>query len=201
MNIIKRLRKEKKLTQSELAKLLNVHQTAVSQWEQERTTPDIETTKKLADFFGVTIDYLLGEETNVKPMDLGEMIQIPVYGRIPAGMPIEAIENIVDYITVPKNVIKVGDKYVALKVIGKSMYPKFIENDVVIIEVTTNCENGQDCAVYVNGYDVTLKKVIKQEHGILLQPVNPEYEAKFYPFDGEETVNIYGVVKQLIRYM
>lgn len=57
---LKQLRKEKKLSQSEMAQILNVHQTAVSQWEQGRTTPDTQTLIKIADYFQVSADYLLG---------------------------------------------------------------------------------------------------------------------------------------------
>jgi SOS-response transcriptional repressor LexA len=53
------------------------------------------------------------------------------------------------------------------------MYPKYFEEDTVIVLRQPECESGQDCVVYVNGYDATLKKVIKQENGIWLQPLNP----------------------------
>ncbi len=61
---LKNLRKKKKLSQTEMAKILNVHQTAVSQWEKGRTTPDMQTLIKIADYFNVSIDYLLGQEKN-----------------------------------------------------------------------------------------------------------------------------------------
>lgn len=57
---IKALRQSKGLSQAELAALLNVHQTAVSQWEKGRTTPDLHLLTQMADLFGVTTDYLLG---------------------------------------------------------------------------------------------------------------------------------------------
>ena len=59
MNRIKELRLKNKISQTKLAKALNVHQTAVSQWEQGRTSPDMETLPKIADFFGVSTDYIL----------------------------------------------------------------------------------------------------------------------------------------------
>lgn len=60
---LKQLRKEKNLSQVEMANILNVHQTAVSQWEQGRTTPDMQTLIKIADYFQVTVDYLLGKNS------------------------------------------------------------------------------------------------------------------------------------------
>lgn len=60
MNRIQKLRKDKGLSQLELAKAINVHQTAISQWETEKTNPDMTTIQILADYFNVTVDYLLG---------------------------------------------------------------------------------------------------------------------------------------------
>jgi len=65
MNRIKMLRKEKGISQLELAKALNVHQTAVSQWEMERTAPDMSVIVLLADFFSVSVDFIL-ERTDIK---------------------------------------------------------------------------------------------------------------------------------------
>lgn len=60
---LKQLRKEKNLSQVEMANILNVHQTAISQWEQGRTTPDMQTLIKIADYFQVTVDSLLGKNS------------------------------------------------------------------------------------------------------------------------------------------
>jgi repressor LexA len=116
-------------------------------------------------------------------------------------MPIEAIENIIETIDIPPEMINFSGEVVALKVSGDSMEPKFYENDIVLIQLTSDCESGQICAVYINGYDVTLKKVIKQNDGILLQPLNQKYPPTFYPYSGEESVTIYGIAKSLIRMM
>lgn len=69
MSAINDLRKKSGLSQKEFADLFNVHQTAVSQWETEKTTPDKETLIKIANYFGVSIDYLLGNtEQKEKPL-------------------------------------------------------------------------------------------------------------------------------------
>ena len=69
MNRIKELRKSRGLSQAQLAAELKVHQTAVSQWETERTDPDMESARMLSDFFGVTIDYLLGHAVVQEELD------------------------------------------------------------------------------------------------------------------------------------
>ena len=105
MNTIKELRKSKKLSQKQLADILNVHQTAVSQWEQNRTMPDIEMVKTLAEFFGVSTDYILG---NTKADDVPgvKAHRINVYGSVPAGVPIEAVQDIIDWEEIPADWVR-----------------------------------------------------------------------------------------------
>lgn len=69
MNRIREVRKAKKLSQTELAEMLHVHQTAVSQWENGKTEPDMDNLCRIADIFGVTVDYLLGVDTQSKTID------------------------------------------------------------------------------------------------------------------------------------
>lgn len=197
MNIIKELRKSRKLSQKDLAEKLNVHQTAVSQWEQNRTMPDIEMIKKLADFFEVTTDYILGNaKTDSTPGITAHRIN--VYGSVPAGIPIEAIQDIIDWEEIPSDWVKNGAKYIALKVKGNSMSPKYMDGDIVIIRIQPNCESGQDCVVFINGYDATLKRVIKNEKSIILQPLNPEFPPKSFG-ENDETITILGIVVELRR--
>ncbi|MPM79694.1 LexA repressor [bioreactor metagenome] len=80
------------------------------------------------------------------------------------------------------------------------MLPKYQDQDTVIIRLQSECETGQDCAVFVNGNDLTLLKVVKQIDGILLQPFNPNYDPKFYPYDhNNESVKILGVIVEMRR--
>ena len=81
------------------------------------------------------------------------------------------------------------------------MEPNFIEGDILIFEKTEDCENGQFCAVAVNGDDATFKKVTKTDAGIMLQPLNPDFETKFYTNDQIDSlpVQIIGVLKQIRR--
>lgn len=126
--------------------------------------------------------------------------RIKVYGSVPAGIPIEAVEDIVDWEDVPQEWIDRGDKYIGLKIKGDSMYPKYIEDDTVIVKLQPDCESGQDAIVYVNGYDATLKRVIKQQDGIMLQPLNSEYTPRFYSYAPEEPeIRILGIVVEIRR--
>jgi len=103
-------------------------------------------------------------------------IKIPVLGFIKAGVPIEAQEDIIEYIDIPKEWTKGNKKYYGLKISGDSMYPNYNENDTVIFLQTNDVQHGKDCAVMVNCTECTFKKVYINEQGIILQPYN-----NFYP--------------------
>ncbi len=107
-------------------------------------------------------------------------IKIPVLGKVPAGIPIEAIEDILGYEELPASMLRNGENYFALKVDGDSMYPDYKTGDIIIIRQQNDCNSGDDCIVMVNGDDATFKRVIKQEKSIILKPLNNEYEPYYF---------------------
>ena len=119
---------------------------------------------------------------------VSENTKVPVLGRIIAGIPLEAINDIIDYEEIPKAMARLGE-YFGLQVRGNSMEPRIKEDDVVIVRKQSDIENGDIAVVLINGYDATLKKVTKQENGIMLTAYNPEaYPPKFYT--NEEIINL-----------
>lgn len=127
--------------------------------------------------------------------------KIPVLGSIPAGIPIEMIEDIIDYEDISEDMLKGGKEYFALKIKGDSMFPEYLDGDTIIVLKQNNCESGQDCVVAVNGDDATFKRVFKYDNGITLQPLNNTYMPMFYSNDDiiNKPVKILGVVKQIRR--
>lgn len=196
---LKALRLEKGYTQSDLAKRLHLTPKAISFYENNQREPDIATLNKIADIFDVTIDYLNGRPH--KSLTKGkDYTTINVYGLVPAGIPLEAIEDIIDTEDISySDGYSPYEEYMGLRVDGDSMYPDYLPGDTIIIEITPDCESGEDCVVYVNGYDATLKTVIKNNDGtITLKPINPEYPPKTYN-PKEEEIRILGVVKEIRR--
>lgn len=196
MNQIKSIRLQKGLKQMDVAKALNIPQSTLSTYETGRYEPDTEMLKKLADYYEVSVDELLGRPR------AGKAIRIPVLGSVPAGIPLEAVENIVDWEELPSDMAKGGKEYFALQVSGDSMYPKYLNGDIVIVRKQPVCENGDDCVVYVNGYDATLKTVrLNLNGGLTIEPINPQYPPR--TFTPEEIdilpVSIAGVVVELRR--
>lgn len=175
---IRKLRLEKGLRGEDLGKHFNVTKTAVSNWESGNRKPDTDIILKLADFFNVTTDYILGN-SNIKN-NSNSGVKIPVLGKVVAGIPIEAVQDIIDYEEIPREMAKTGD-YFALQVTGKSMEPRMQDGDVVIVKKQPDIESGDIAIVLINGCDATIKKVVKQDNGLLLIANNQDvYQPKFY---------------------
>lgn len=194
------LREQLGKTKKEIAVDLRIHESTYGKYELGRREPDIRMIQLISDYFGTNTDYLLGNtadsSSNVNA------IQVPVLGNIPAGIPIEAIEDIHDYEDVPADWGKGGRDYFALKIKGDSMSPEYLDGEVVIFLKSDTCENGDDCAVIINGYDATFKRVVKQLNGVVLQPINVSgYEPTFYSNNDVETmpVQVIGVAVESRR--
>ena len=193
--VLKNLRKDRQMTQSELAKKLGLAPSTIGMYERAEREPDFETLEKISDFFSVNMNTLLGKET---PFAVGKNsigVKIPVLGKVAAGIPITAVENILDYEEIPSGMASSGD-YVALRIEGSSMEPRMYQGDVVIVRVQNTVEHGEVAVVMVGGSEATVKKVQFKKDGILLQPFNPSYEPIFYTSAEVESipVRIFGKV-------
>jgi repressor LexA len=124
-----------------------------------------------------------------------------IYGTIPAGIPLECIEDKIDTEEISEDMLKGGKQYFGLKVKGSSMFPDYLDGDIIILEKVDDCESGQDCIVMVNGNDGTFKRVFKNENGIILQPLNPTFSPMVYSNEEIEKlpVKIIGRVVELRR--
>ena len=169
---LKMLRNKKRLSQAKLADELGVSASTVAMWESgEREPKNYETLELIADYFNVNMEVLLtGKLSPTK---------IPVLGRVIAGIPIEAVEEIIDYEEIPQSMAKNGE-YFALQIKGDSMEPKFSAGDVVIVRKQEDVDNGDIAIVLVNGNEVTVKKIRKFDGGINLIPTNSNYDVITY---------------------
>lgn len=198
---IKRIREQFDLTQDELGEIAGVSGGAVSTWERGTAEPRMGAVQKIADHLNISKADIVEEyDSTNKVIPEPTSVRIPVLGSIPAGIPLEAVEDVVDWEDIPIEWTKGGKEFFSLRVKGDSMYPKFIEGDTIILRKEDDCENGDICAVYVNGYDATLKKVVKKQDCIVLQPLNPAYDPKVYDYNDElNPIQIAGVVVEIRR--
>ena len=177
MNRIRIARTIKGLSQTELSAMLGVRQNTLSSWETERTEPDLASLRKMAEILEVSTDYLVGA-TNTPPQSSSGVL-IPVLGDVAAGIPIEAITDIVDYEEIDAALAKTGD-FFGLRIKGSSMEPRMREGDVVIVRKQDTAESGETVVVLVNGDSATVKKIKYGPDGITLLPTNPSFDPIFY---------------------
>lgn len=126
-------RKTLGMTMKELGDLVGLHESTIKRYEDGKIKQlDIEKAKDFAKALKVSEPYLMGWEVSDEYQN---SILIPVYGEIPAGVPLEAIQDIQGYEDIPVNWLKGDKEFIALKVKGDSMYPKYLDGDVVIIQL------------------------------------------------------------------
>ena len=125
-----------------------------------------------------------------------KMIEIPLYGKIAAGTPIEAISNTSSYVSTPINMMKKGEHY-ALEISGESMINSGInDKDIAIIKRTTSANNGQIVVALIDKTEATLKKLKKTSSKIVLIPSNDLYQTQSYDLS---RVQIQGILVGLMR--
>lgn len=203
MGLIERideLCKEKKVSKRKMETDSGVAVGSVSKWKSG-FRPNQASLMKVAEYFGVSTAFLLGESdfrTEQEAMIHGWMqnndqdaladesrrfeagARIPVLGLVPCGIPIEAIEDVIDWEEIPFRLSKTGT-FFGLQVKGDSMSPRIQEGDVLIVKQVSDADSGDVVVAKVNGNEACCKKLIKHEGGgITLQSFNPNYEPMYF---------------------
>lgn len=207
-NNVKHLRGVRGISQQTLADKVGVDRSTISRIENGEIETTIDNAMKIAKVLSVNIEDLITKDLsfdNGTLVDVDcESIQIPVLGTIKAGIAIEAQEDILEYVDIPKEWVKGGKVFYGLKISGDSMFPKYNESDIVIFEHTQDyiLAQNKDCAVMVNGFDATFKNVTITENGITLVPLNlnnsDNYQPTFYNKEQIATlpVKIVGIARE-----
>ena len=162
---IKELRLSHELTQKDLADYLGLTPKMISFYELGQRIPPSDIILKLAEKFHVSTDYLLGNEERQKG------IKIPVLGVIAAGIPIDAVEDIIDYEEIPAKWAETGE-YFGLVARGRSMEPTIFDGDVIIVKKQDFVEDGEIGIVIIDGNEATIKQVKRTDIGIKLIGLN-----------------------------
>ena len=183
-NLIKNKRLEKNMTLEELGNLVGVGKSTVRKWEngmiQNMRRDKIE---KLAKALGVSPLDILGQPQLV-PKERPAAFTIPVLGRVAAGIPIEAVEDIVDYEELSSDIFKDSPKsYFGLKIKGHSMEPRICDGDYVIVHKQDDAECDDIVIARVNGEEATCKRLKKYSEGLALVSLNPSYEPMVFTPD------------------
>lgn len=192
VELVKNICKSRKIPLSRLEKDLGYSNGYIAQLRKGVFPSD--RLAEIADYLGVSIDSLLCTETD----EADGVYRVPVLGRVAAGVPLFAAEEIIDWEELPK-IWKRKGEYFGLQIKGSSMEPRMVEGDVVIVRQQDTCENGQIAIVMVNGDEATCKRVMFHDNGIALVSTNPIVPPMFYTCEEVERLplKILGVVVEL----
>lgn len=187
MNRLRELRKQSGYTQEELGRLLGVQKAAVCKYENGRCSIPQEILLKLCDILSVSADYLLCRSSEPFPhtanisaepisnISVVSTAAVPVVGRVHAGLPILADENITEYIAVPESTLTSGE-YFFMDVEGDCMTGEHIlPGSRLLVRKQSTVENGQIAVVRL-GDEVLLRRVKWMQQHLILIPSNPQYE-------------------------
>lgn len=205
--IFLKLLNEKGVTAYKVGKETGIAASTFSDWKSGRSVPKQDKLQKIADYFGVTVDYLMTGESPVPklpkgavPVDASMFVKIPVIGSVRCGEPIFAESNIEGYENVYVESLRNGETYFFLKAKGDSMVNAGInEGDLLLIKGQSDVESGEIGIVNINGDEETLKRIIKKDKAIILQPENPAYETKIFMGKELNDLHIQGRLMQVVK--
>lgn len=210
-DIIKDYRQKNKLSMDAFSERSGISKAYISLLEKNRhpqtgkaIAPSIQCIKQAADGmhidFNILFSMLDGDVTlnTIPPKEKVSGVKINVLGRVAAGIPLEAIEEIIDTEEISEDMAHTGE-FFGLLIHGNSMEPRMYEGDVVIVRQQDDAENGDIVIAMVNGDDATCKRLRKYRDGIELISINPAYQPMFYSNEDiqNKPIKIIGKVVEL----
>ena len=178
MNRIKKMREEFHMTQQELAERLNGAKSTIAMYENETRKPSMEVLIKLSEIFNCSIDYLLGISDIKNPNLKDKLFLIPIVGKVAAGKPLFANENIEGYLPIDPLMYNLTspDGFFFLQIQGESMNKMIKNGSFALIKKQDYAENGDVIVAIVNGDDEATVKRYKQlnEQFVMLEPVSED---------------------------
>lgn len=193
---IKRLMDLRGKDRTNVCRDLDIKYTTFTDWINAKTYPRIDKIELMANYFNVSKADLV--EEYIPSTRSTKAVTINVLGRVAAGLPIEAVENIIDTEEISIELARTGE-FFGLQIHGDSMEPRIYDGDVVIVRQQEDAESGDIVIALVNGSDATCKRLIKYAHGISLMSLNSKYEPMMFTNEEieEKPVKIIGKVVEL----
>lgn len=196
--------KEKGESPTYVCKKLGYSSTMVTNWKRG-SVPRDSTLLKIADYFGVTLDYFKEEQqaptiaSETQPLDQSNLRMVPLYESVAAGFSAYASADVQDYMPVYFNNPSEYEWTLCIKVKGDSMYPKIEDGDIIQVRKQEDVDNGSIAVVMVDDDDGLVKIVWKESDGIVLQSINPHYAPMHFMEEEAQRVRIVGIVTQIIK--
>lgn len=196
MNRIRELRKKHKISMKALGQYVGVAESTISLYETEKRQPDNSVLIKIAELFNVSVDYLLGRETNDVYTAIGAMpvkkIKLPVLGNVACGEPIYANEDLEGYVYIDEDI---GADF-CLRAQGDSMVnARIFDGDILYIKKQDMVDDGEIAVVLIED-EATVKRVYydRENNTITLMPENPTYKMMRYSGAQLNQIRILGKV-------
>ena len=155
--------------QIDVAREMGFSTSTINNWCKGNSFPTTGRLQIIADYFGI------GKEELIRPWNKPVNNRVPVLGRVTAGIPIEAIEDIIDYEEVDDRLASIGELF-GLKINGDSMSPRICDGDVVIVHKQEEAETGDTVIATINGDDAVCKRYYCYGDTVLLRSNNPAYD-------------------------
>ena len=189
---ILRMMQQRGMSYGELSERTGLYKSALQRYATGSTEKiPLDAIEKIASVFGCPASQLMGwDDEPRESVRRGKGVAIPVLGRVQAGMPVEAVEEILDYEEITQELAATGD-FFALQIRGDSMEPKFSEGDVVIVRKQEDADTNDIIVALVNGDEATVKQLKKFEDGsIALVSTNPAYKPFYFSRDEIATLPV-----------
>lgn len=196
---IKKYRLSLGLTQTELAERVGyTDRSMIAKIESGKIDLSRNKVYDFAEALHTTPIVLMGLDEELKKEKHIKSVKIPVLGYVAAGLPIEAIEDIIDYEEIPEEMARSGE-FFGLEIHGNSMYPRIFEGDVVIVKKQSTADSGDIVIALINGEDGICKQLYKYKDHIELRSFNPMYKPLVYSNEDIDSlpVTIMGKVVEL----
>lgn len=201
-----RLCNKKNIAPTAVCLKLGIAKSTFSTWTED-SIPRQATLMKIADYFGVSVPYLLGEEQETEPavssnailLDTQNVRMIPLYSTVSAGFGAQAINYVEDYVPLYIESSHEARETICIKVQGDSMYPQIEDGDIIQVHKQDSVDSPSLAVVLIDGEDALVKKVVYGDTWIELHSVNPMYKTMRFNGSDVERVRVLGLVKKIIK--
>lgn len=207
------LLKERGLKQKDLIEAIGIGKNQILYWKKNGVVPNKVTQKAIADYFGVSVEYLLGqtddrseektpsyeEGSNAIFLDNNKIRMIPLFESVSAGFGAYPDEQVIDYIPLYISNPHEAKETLCITVRGDSMYPKIEDGDVIQVHKQDSVDSGRIAVVLIDGMEAVVKKVTYGADWIELHSINPEYKTRRFEGQSVTRVRVLGQVKKIIK--
>ncbi len=195
--------KDRNITPNFVARELGLSSGSVTSWKKGKV-PHHNTLLRIGEYFGVSVDFLLGSSVNSKNdrlylLDKENIYMIPLFESVSAGLGTYPEEYATDYIPCYIGNPTEARKTICIKVNGDSMFPKIEEGDTIQVHLQSSVDSGAVAVVLIDGEEAVVKKVIYGTNFIELHSFNPMYPVRRFEDKEMLRVRIEGLVKKIIK--